>query len=647
MMICPEGQGEQTMRVLVTRPTEDAERLAVPLRALGIGVMTAPLLAVVDHTPDSLPDLGAAGGLLLTSANGARALKRLLHRSPAVGDAVYAVPVLAVGEHTACVLQDAGFNNVQSADGDGAALFELVCRTFGPDAGPLYHLAGAEIAGDLAGDLRKKGYDCTHIPLYETQPIPLLPSEVVSAFRTKDLDGVVLCSARTAKVFISLVRQAGLESHMASVTAWCLSRAVADAVSDLKFDKVHIAEAPQQDSLLDLFRSVAGAGQEGTPTGATEPDGGVGRAKQGGTTRWRIPVLALGVLVALVLVGSGWLSSVFPRLSVPLDLPLISRDATVPEMADVAALRGELDDVRAALGNMRQTLDQTRYRLALAEQQIQQGLSDLTLDPEGESEPGADDNSLQERMNALQAALQGIEARMLPPRDDAINAMGRRIDELSRDRIGAGTVLGLADRVAAMEEQVRRTSGRQERVVAFLLAVGQLREAIDTGRPYGLSLRTVRALMPEGVDPTLSLSTLHDYADSGIATPVALDRQLSDLVPAIIRAGYGPDDQSAWWARTVDALTSVVSVRRVDGADVAEFPAAVTARAVEAASGGDLASAVAELSRLSGQAVEVAQPWIQMAQARLAANAALEVLTDEAVVRLGTGDPLPPRKSEG
>lgn len=636
------------MRVLVTRPTEDAERLAGPLRALGIGVMTAPLLAVVDHTPDSLPDLGAGGGLLLTSANGARALKRLLHRSPAAGVAVYAVPVLAVGEHTACVMQDAGFNNVQSADGDGAALFELVCRTFGPDAGPLYHLAGAEVAGDLAGDLRKKGYNCTHIPLYETQPIPLLPSEVVSAFRTKDLDGVVLCSARTAKVFISLVRQAGLESYMASVTAWCLSRAVADAVSDLKFDKVHIAEAPQQDSLLDLFRSVAGAGQEGTPAGATEPEGRVGRAKKGRIMGWRIPVLAFGVFVALVLVGSGWLLSVFPRLSVPLDLPLIARNATVPEMADVAVLRGELDDVRAALGNMRQTLDQTRYRLALAEQQIQQGLSDLAPDPGAEPDVAADDNNvLQDRLDALETALQGIEARMPPSRDDAINAMGRRIDELSRDRIGAGTVLGLADRVAAMEEQVRRTSGRQERVVAFLLAVGQLRETIDYGRPYGLPLRTVRALMPEGVDPTLSLSALHDYADSGIATPVALDRQLSDLVPAIIRTGYGPDDQSAWWARTVDALTSVVSVRRVDGADVADFPAAVTARAVEAASGGDLASAVAELSRLSGQAVEVAQPWIQMAQARLAANVALDALMDEAVVRLGTGDPLPPRKPEG
>lgn len=632
------------MRVLVTRPTEDAERLAAPLRDLGIGVVVAPLLTVVDCHPDPVPDFVTARGLIVTSANGVRALQRCL-RKASVPDAVYALPVLAVGEHTAGLLREAGFTDVRSANGDSSALLDLACRTFTVGSGPLYHLAGVETAGNLSGELRAKGYDCTHVPLYETTPAPFLPSEVVRAFRSGELDGVVLCSARTAQVFASLVHQAGLDDRMASVTAWCLSQAVADSLGDLRFAAVHCAAEPGQDALLALFADKATSNASSAHAGEGQirpesPPGTMSRA------RWRLPAVIVVFVLVLALAGWGTLPVWVQRVPAPFGSLLASWSGTPVESADLATLRGELDDVRLALGSMRQAVDQTRYRLALVEQQMQQEASDSV--PDLEPGPGEDtsDDALLTRLEAMEASLQGLESRVPVPRDADIDRMARRLDELSRDHISAGTVLSLSDRVAVVEEQVRRSSGRQERVMALILAVGQLREAVDVGRPYALSLRSVRALLPEGGDSAALALSLQDYADSGVPTLVALDRQLEDLVPAIIRAGYGPDDRSAWWVQTLDSLVSVVSVRRVDGTDMPDSPAALTARAVEAAAGGDLASAVAELSRLSGQAAEVAQPWMQLAQARLSAEAALSVLMDEAVVRLGVADSSS-RKQEG
>ena len=100
------------VRVLITRPREDAEALAEALAVRGVEALVEPLLEIVPLNPGDF-DLAGVQAALLTSANGARAL--------AAATGLRDVPVLAVGEATAAAARAAGFAEVAVAGGDVAA----------------------------------------------------------------------------------------------------------------------------------------------------------------------------------------------------------------------------------------------------------------------------------------------------------------------------------------------------------------------------------------------------------------------------------------------------------------------------------------------------------------------------------------------
>ena len=102
------------MRVLVTRPEEDSDRLAVCLGAIGVEVLPEPLLSI-DYLDGPMLNLDGVQALLVTSANGIRALAR---RSTARG-----TPVYAVGDASAGAARDVGFTDVASASGVDAEAF--------------------------------------------------------------------------------------------------------------------------------------------------------------------------------------------------------------------------------------------------------------------------------------------------------------------------------------------------------------------------------------------------------------------------------------------------------------------------------------------------------------------------------------------
>src|SRR5712691_11190774 len=116
------------MRLLVTRPRDDAEAFAKALRARGHDAIIAPLMEmrVMAGTPIALEGVQA---VLATSANGVRAL--------AAGTTRRDVVIYTVGPQTAEAARDAGFAGVISAEGDSAALVETVAREADPAKGTL------------------------------------------------------------------------------------------------------------------------------------------------------------------------------------------------------------------------------------------------------------------------------------------------------------------------------------------------------------------------------------------------------------------------------------------------------------------------------------------------------------------------------
>jgi uroporphyrinogen-III synthase len=162
------------MRIVITRPREQAQPLAERIEALGHEVVLCPLIEVEPLSDDPI-DLAPYDWVAVTSPNGARELARRRHG---------AAKVAAVGPGTAAALREAGLEpelvaEVSTQEGLVAAIPRERGRVL---------VASAEAARpDLAEAL---GAD--FLPLYRTRELDPEPP---------DGDLVVLASASAARAW--------------------------------------------------------------------------------------------------------------------------------------------------------------------------------------------------------------------------------------------------------------------------------------------------------------------------------------------------------------------------------------------------------------------------------------------------------------
>ena len=241
------------LRVLITRPAEDGEVLAELLHGHGFEPVVEPMMTIMPT--DAAPDFIGVQAVLLTSANGASALAdKIAERD---------IPVFAVGDATAGTARNLGFRSVQSAAGDVGSLAVLVRDRLDPAAGALLHPAASDVAGDLAGTLNRHGFSVRRVVLYEARRAVEMSAATCRLLGEGAIDAALFFSPRTAQTFVILVNQAGLPSACADIDVLCLSAAVADAVQELPWRSVRIAERPETGALiaeLDAWASQMNAG---------------------------------------------------------------------------------------------------------------------------------------------------------------------------------------------------------------------------------------------------------------------------------------------------------------------------------------------------------------------------------------------------
>lgn len=231
------------MRILVTRPEEDARPLRDQLEALGAEPVVVPLMTVAQND-DASVDLGGVQALAFTSANGVRAFARACEAR--------ALPVFAVGDATARTARETGFAEVSSAGGNVDDLSRLIAERLDPSGGTVFHAAGRDLAGDLSGQLEARGFAVRRTVLYRALQPDALPEAIADLLRRRRLDGVLLFSPRSATSFVSLVDAAKLLNELAYVTLYALSDAVAEAAGQADWAHIRIASRPEQGALLDL-----------------------------------------------------------------------------------------------------------------------------------------------------------------------------------------------------------------------------------------------------------------------------------------------------------------------------------------------------------------------------------------------------------
>lgn len=224
-------------RIWITRAQPGAAATAARVREMGHEAFVAPLLEV-RNLPEPGLDLEGVGSLAFTSSNGVRAFAELTKDR--------SLRVFAVGQATAQAAKAAGFKRVLSADGDVAALAEGIAVRRAELTGAVLHPGAAELAGDLAGVLKRNGIEARQVILYDTVAATLTPAELA---RLPEMDVALVHSPKAAQALAAVLRAQPLPQ----LRVLCLSKAVLQPLVRTKVAAKVFSPFPLEAALLNLI----------------------------------------------------------------------------------------------------------------------------------------------------------------------------------------------------------------------------------------------------------------------------------------------------------------------------------------------------------------------------------------------------------
>lgn len=409
------------------------------------------------------------------------------------------------------------------------------------------------------------------------------------------------------------------------------------------------------------FRSGQTGGGMASQGAAAAGQGATRRSSGGGA----VTVVASAVVAALV---SGAVVISAPRWQ-----PLLGLGGTASSTDDLAKLQQDVSvlgarqsdavaktDVAAALSPLQD--DVAKLKASVAELSQRQGTAGQAAPDAAAAAPGVDLQPLTDRINALETALNDLQAKAkttaeaptapaTPVADvtpeisglkmenqalrDQLATLSGKLDALDKNGIGKvdadlGTV---SQRVATLEAQVAAAPApvtqRQQLATATVLAIGQLQSLIAGTEAFGGQLAVLKQLAGSdtrlGGDLDPLLEKLAPIADTGAPTLSQLQASLPST--EIARAAEAEQAgalaaDTGWWQRMTHRLAEIVTVRPVGEDVTGDGPLERLARAEAALKKGDLAKTAGEIGGLTGAPARQAATWLAQAQARLTLDAA-------------------------
>ena len=660
------------MRVLITRPEREATTLATALAERGHVPVIAPLFRLeILHPPaDFATDLASCQAVLVSSANGARALAEASEQR--------GKPILAVGDTTAATAEGLGFTSVTSAAGDGQALAELARTRLDPKAGPLLHVSGVDIAQDFSAALAPDGFEVRRVALYEAREEAALPDSARAAIEARALDAAMFFSPRASALFARLVQEAGLSASLSNVTAIAISPAALQPLSALPFRATVAAARPTRQSVLDEIdrlpvaaplRSEAAAAEgpsimsdtPSSPDTAAPPVPPV--TPRPVEVRRGLAVVGafiIGVVASCLVVAGALISLPYWPAEIralwqgqgaaaappapALDLQQVRQDAAAVANASVEATRRELS---ARLDDL-----EKRVRAASA------AAAERPAGPAG-SGPDPAIAELRRKIEALESrpAAPPTPGETATPAPAPSAPSPEHEKELATLRLELATmrntVQTIDQTIAVQRDQTKllaeavdkargeasaRNAGEQKamgaaRASALIGIAARLSAAVESGLPFVTDLALLTPLAQGDAKLDESTAVLQKYAQTGVASRPALVAEF----PAVAKAALADDlADDSFGERLLGKVRALVSLRRVGNDVEGDGTEAKLARAEAALEAGDLAKAVALVKTLPPQTARATAGWLSRAEANLTAKQATDQISAQAVTLLGS-----------
>lgn len=256
---------------------------------------------------------------------------------------------------------------------------------------------------------------------------------------------------------------------------------------------------------------------------------------------------------------------------------------------------------------------------------------------------GKGNDLLREELGKLGAALKaevGERKKVLEGLSQPAQALGLMSREAGADLEGLksrlGSVEGLQPKLDSVTKDVQALAGQLSTLAgrdalgaanARLAAVTLLDEAVAKGRPLASGLDLLKGLGAEAG----SLAALAPFATSGLPDAKKLLEEFKSL--ALPPVAPAPANNQSLVDRVKQGALSLVEVRKT-GEAVGSTNDAVLVRAGQALQRGEIAAAVAEVARLSGDAAGRYAPWRAKVETRTKALEALGALKNDALAAL-------------
>ncbi|OKO68017.1 hypothetical protein AC629_42380 [Bradyrhizobium sp. NAS80.1] len=254
----------------------------------------------------------------------------------------------------------------------------------------------------------------------------------------------------------------------------------------------------------------------------------------------------------------------------------------------------------------------------------------------------AADPAMATRIDALEKSVGTLRSDIANLRAQSDKTASALNDVKSAPRTAAPDLAALNDRIAQLEraskteraelaqqgEKIASAKTVDDQPLRHVVAAALLDVAVRHGDPYESQLAAARSLAAE---PD-ALKPLDAFASSGIPTPVALSRELLNIVPKLSPPAEAPASGAGIVERLQAGASKLVRIERTDG--VGNDRGAIVARVTAAALRNDFVEARRELKTLPEPDRAPAQAWLDKAAARDAALAASRKFADDAMADL-------------
>ena len=229
------------MHILFTRSLEDSKDLILRFNELGHKVSYMPVIQIkkVDHDVINFNDFK---GLIFTSANSLKFIN-----SKEVDKNIFCFCIGSATEKKALSL---GFQNVISAEGNVRNLKEIILRNFNSNVGKILYLSGELISNDLDKELNLLGYDIKRIINYTANPIREIDQKFLENLKSSVPDILYVYSQNSALSLLNLINKYNLNDIWMNTNLMCMSEKISSVLNNIKWKKIFLFNAGEEEYLL-------------------------------------------------------------------------------------------------------------------------------------------------------------------------------------------------------------------------------------------------------------------------------------------------------------------------------------------------------------------------------------------------------------